>query len=136
MSQPITYVDTSALAKLFLPEQETAFLREWLDANTTVLATSNLTTTELLRACRKRSPLLVPRAQTVLSGIFRIPLSSDICYSAGVAVPLPLKSLDALHVATALYLGEDVKGILTYDKQMIASARAAGLATFSPGALY
>lgn len=79
-------------------------------------------------------PDALPEVMQMLDGLIRIPLSRSLCRSAGISVPLPLRSLDALHVATAMLLGEEIQAVLTYDRQMINGAHAVGLATISPGA--
>lgn len=130
----LIYADTSALVKLVQDEKESTGLREWLAGHKPVVVTSDLTTTELLRVCRTAAPDALPQVMKMLTGLLRIPLSPSLCRSAGVSVPLPLKSLDALHIATAMLLGEEIQGVLTYDRQMIKGAHAVGLTTFSPGA--
>ena len=80
------------------------------------------------------APDSLPAVMQMLTGLIRIPLSRSLCRSAGISVPLPLKSLDALHVATAMLLGEEIQAVLTYDRQMINGAHAVGLETVSPGA--
>ena len=131
----LVYADTSALVKLVQNEAESSDLRKWLSQHQPLIATSDLTTTEILRACRTSAPEAVLEVTQMLTKFVRIPLSRSLCHSAGVSVPLPLKSLDALHVATAMLLSEEILGVLTYDRQMIRAAHALGLPTFSPGAV-
>lgn len=134
VGRELIYADTSALVKLVQDEKESAELRQWLSRHQPIIATSDLTTTELLRVCRMNVPDALPEVMQMLDGLIRIPLSRSLCRSAGISVPLPLRSLDALHVATAMLLGEEIQAVLTYDRQMINGAHAVGLATISPGA--
>ncbi len=68
-----------------------------------------------------------------MRGLDIVPLSADAIARAASLRPVTLRSLDAIHIASALSLDTRCDGLFTYDRQMIASARAAGLTVWSPG---
>lgn len=96
--------------------------------------TSELTATELRRAVGRRPPLPLRRADQVLATLALLPLDRPLVESAGVLAPPVLRSLDALHLATALRLGAGLDRMVTYDRRLAQAAAAAGLAVESPGA--
>lgn len=129
------YADTSAVAKLFIAEKETPDLHRWLaELPEPLLLSSALLTVELVRLLRLINPVSVAIAEQFLStdvGIVEItpPVLSD-----ATAVPPPrLRTLDAIHLATALDLGDVIDVFLSYDKLLLEAARAAGLTVASPG---
>lgn len=128
------YLDTSALAKLVGAEPESAALREWLLAEDRNPVASDLARTELLRATRRRDELATPVARAVLDAMTLIPLRSAAFEMAGLLSPPELRSLDALHVAAALSLGDDLHGFVTYDDRRGRAAARNGLAVLAPGA--
>jgi uncharacterized protein len=125
------YIDTSALVKLVVREAETDAFREWLAAGREPVA-SDLVRTELLRAARRVSPDLVLRARSVLDAITLIQLSTTTFESAALLDPALLRSLDALHLAAALELGDDLEGFVTYDDRLAESARHHGIPVVAP----
>lgn len=125
------YLDTSALTKLVATEQESFALRAWLQGRT--ITTSELAYVELIRAARRYSEEYVRRAEEVLAEVDMVVLNIDVLTTAAALLPLELRSLDAVHVASALHLGSACEGIVTYDRRMQEAARLAGLAVESPG---
>ena len=125
------YADTSALAKLVLREPGSAALRAALrDAGE--LVASALVTTELTRAARRVRPDLGPRIAALLDTLFLVDLDRDILTAAAALPPPEVRTLDAIHVATALVLGDALDAVVTYDSRMGEAARAAGLAVIAP----
>ncbi len=118
------YLDTSALVKLVVAEPETAALRTWMNAADRVPVASSLVRTELLRAVRRFAPDRVLQARAVLDSITLVQLTTPLFEMAGRLDPTTLRSLDALHLAAALDLGDDLDGLVTYDDRL---AEAAGL---------
>ncbi|MEP9392377.1 type II toxin-antitoxin system VapC family toxin [Gordonia sp. VNQ95] len=126
------YVDTSALAKLVVAETETVALRRWMAADERVLVSSDLARTELLRAVRRVAPDLVIQTRAVLDAVILMTMGTDVFDAAGLLDPAVMRSLDALHLACALDLGDDLEAIVTYDDRLAAAAHALGVATVTP----
>lgn len=134
------YLDTCAVAKLARHEYETEALFDWLERQgEESLISSVLLEVELERALRRADPAALPRIPRILSGITRIELTASIRAAAGAYQDPLLRSLDAVHLATAQAVtdgGEELTAFVTYDKRLIAAARAAGVTVVHPGARY
>jgi predicted nucleic acid-binding protein len=137
----VIYLDTSAVVKLLRREEETEALLEHLDANRDQdLITSALTTVEAARAltavgAADVATRAVSRSDRIEIGDSTIPAVSITATVLDLARTLPpavLRSLDAVHLATAVLAGEDLDHVITYDKRMVAAAEAAGLTVSSP----
>lgn len=127
------YLDTSALAKLVVDEPESAHLATWLDARPDeVLVTSVLGRVELLRAARRHSAAALPAALGILAELALVPLTPDVIDGAWSLDPPGLRSLDAIHVASAASLPGETT-LLAYDSRLLAAARAVGLTALAPG---
>ncbi|MFT4295798.1 MAG: type II toxin-antitoxin system VapC family toxin [Micropruina sp.] len=119
-----TYLDTSAAIKLLVTEPESAALRSELTSSPRRLAASMLLHTELhCAAGRRRGQISSAAVNAVLSLVTLV--------AAGTHAPL--RSNDAIHLATALRLGVDE--MLTYDHELAAAATAAGIVVATPGRL-
>ncbi len=131
------YVDTSALVKLVVREAESDALEEelgrWSD-----LATSTITSIEFFRAvarARADSTAVVADEETVvgvLASVAEIPLDDDVRATAASLTPTELRTLDAIHLASALALGDDLGAVVTYDSRMQAAVLASGLSLIAP----
>lgn len=128
------YLDTSALAKLVTLEAETDALRAWIETTDDDLVTSDLARTELTRAVRRWAPDRATTVRDVLAGLTILTMPTALFESAGRLDPPELRSLDALHLATALELGDDLRGIVAYDRRLAEAAAAYGISVASPGA--
>ncbi len=129
----IFYADTSALVKLVASERESAALRQWIrETDDLVLASSDLVRTELMRAIRRTYPAHATRARDLLDALLLVSITADICESAARLEPATLRSLDAIHLATALGLGDDLDAVVVYDDRLLESARSYGLRTITP----
>ena len=126
------YLDTSAAVKLVVEERGSKALRRWLAAVTTPIVSSDLLRTELFRATRRAAPGQVQQARAVLDSVVLVTPSTDVFEHAGILEPDVLRSLDALHLAAALDLGDDLDGIVTYDDRLAAAAAALGIAVVAP----
>lgn len=126
------YADTSGLAKLVVAEPETAALRAWIASEEPVLVASDLVRTELMRAARRTAPDRAVAVRSVLDAITLLKLSSATFETAGRLEPAGMRSLDALHLASALELGDDLDGFLTYDDRLAEAARAQGMTVVAP----
>lgn len=126
------YFDTSALVKLVVAEPETAALRDTVRTSSNECVTSDLTRTELVRALRRGAPDRVLAAREVLESLTLIALTTATFESAGRLEPSMLRTLDALHLAAALTLGDELEAVVTYDHRLAASCRANGVAVLTP----
>ena len=125
------YADSSAILKLLIVEKESAALTNFIDFT---IKSSALTRVEIIRALHKIAPEKIAQAQDILAGIDLTPLNPAILSAAENFAPaITLKSLDALHVASVLFLGAAVEGLITYDKAMIKNAKELGIKVVSPG---
>ncbi len=128
----LVYLDSSALLKLVFREDETEALSEFLLAHANRL-TSIVARIEVLRAARRGGTnATVIRANDVLAHVDSIRLSEAVVTSASTLTPPSLRSLDAIHLATALSLGHDLGGMVVYDRRLADAARGAGLTVWSP----
>lgn len=128
------YLDSSAIMKLVREEDETAALGEWLDLHPQQPGvTSELGRVEVLRAARRVGDLVLAEARMVLGDLDLVPLSravQDVACDIGAP---PRRSLDALHVASALLLGAELTTFISYDRRLTDAAQSAGLVVATPG---
>jgi len=129
----VIYLDTSAAAKLVHPEAESQALAVFLAARlTTPLVSSALLYPELVRAVSRHRPELVGRAVLLLQRIMMVPLGADVVRSAAtIGTPL-LRTLDALHLATATVIASQLDAFVTYDKRLAEAAAGIGLEVATP----
>ena len=128
------YLDASALVKLAVHEPETTPL-EHAVAHMEGLFTSVVGAIELTRALgRTGKPAALEQAGGVLDAVFLADLSPMIREQAGRLEPLTLRTLDAIHIATAASLSLPDLDFVTYDDRQAAAARARGLRVTQPGA--
>ena len=128
-----TYLDSSAIVKLAVEEPETAALRRYLRRKSPFVS-SALARTEVTRALLPLGEAAVRAGNDVLSGIELVRINDRVLGSAGRLLPPELRSLDAIHLATAQQLGTDLARLVTYDERMTEAARAMGLAVAAPAA--
>ncbi|WP_433263984.1 type II toxin-antitoxin system VapC family toxin [Actinosynnema sp. CS-041913] len=126
------YFDSSALVKLVRREAESDDLRGWLRAHREPVASSALARTEVVRAVRRDAERLGDRARRVLSGVEFVPMTFDLLDRAA-DLTAELRSLDAIHLASALRLRGDLDAFVAYDKRLLVAADGMGLPTASPG---
>ena len=119
--------------KLVLEEAESESLRTWIQAPT-FLATCALARTEVIRAVLLAGDAAIGRARDLLRRLEMVALDDALLDAAGVLGPGTLRSLDAVHLAAAMGLGDDLVAVVTYDNRMAMAARALGLHVVSPGA--
>ena len=132
----VHYLDTSALTKLVVAEAESKALRAWLTTDREPVA-CDLARTELIRAVRRSAPDRLLHARAVLDSLTLIDVTTSIFEQASRLDPPALRSLDAIHLATAQVLtnesGTTLVAFVTYDRRLLECAKAAGLPTASPG---
>ena len=128
-------MDTSALVKLVVREPETDALRGWLADSSRDPVACDLARTELMRAVRRAAPDLAPDARRVLGAVTLTQVTTAIFEQAAQLEPAALRSLDAIRLAAALDLGDDLDGLVTYDGRMAEAAGSAGIQVIAPNAM-
>jgi len=127
------YLDTSAAVKLVVAERDTAALTAWLADHDDEVVSSDLLRTELLRATRRGAPHAMPRARAVLDSLTVLTVPTSTFERAADLDPDLLRSLDAVHLAAALELGDELDGLVTYDDRLADAARFHGITVIAPG---
>jgi predicted nucleic acid-binding protein len=127
------YLDSAAVVKLAHAEPESSALRGWLDDRAeTGWISSVLTEIESFRALARYAPKAVSRLPAVLDQIDLIDLDPPIRILAQAVRPVTVRSLDAIHLGTALHARRALTSFVTYDKRLLDAARTAGLPADSP----
>jgi len=126
-----TYLDSSAIVKLVIAEPESAALRQHLRRRRP-LVSSALARTEVLRALLGEVPEATARAQALLGHIDLLRINDRVLGTAGALLPAHLRSLDAIHLASALQLGTDLDSLVSYDHRMLDAAHHIGISVASP----
>jgi uncharacterized protein len=126
-----TYLDSSAIVKLAVREDESVALRRYLRRRRP-LVSSALARTEVMRALLLVGDDAAAAGQKVLTGLDLIRVSTAVLDDAAVLLPGDLRSLDAIHIATARRLGRDLGTITTYDERMAEAAMHLGHRVVAP----
>jgi uncharacterized protein len=126
------YLDSSAILKLIFEESETAelegFLEQW-----PVHVSSALARVEVMRIAARVDDRAVERgANRLLRAINLIRVDDGIIAAAAAVKPSGLRSLDALHLATAQIFGHHLAGMVVYDRRLAAAARDHGIVVWAP----
>ena len=125
------YIDTSALVKTILDEAESPAFREYLVDKDAVF-TSALTRIEFPRAIARGAPSRMTVALRRIQTLNYIGLSADILRSAAAVQPVTLRTLDAIHLASALSIRSELEALVAYDDRLLAAAASLGIPTASP----
>jgi predicted nucleic acid-binding protein len=130
--ESLLYLDASALVKLVVAEPESEALSkvvgEW-----THRITSRISAVEVARAVRRdAAPDIIERAAHVLDAVAFVELTPVIAELAGALAPPALRSLDAVHLASALSVAPNVGPFVTYDLRLRDAASEAGLKVQAP----
>lgn len=126
-----TYLDSSAVVKLVVAEPESQALRSHLRRRRP-LVSSALARTEVLRALLPAGEIALSRGRDVLRRLDLVRINDRVLDAAGILEPVQVRSLDAIHLATAQLLGEDLGQVVTYDDRMADAAWSLGLKAISP----
>jgi hypothetical protein len=119
--------------KLLVEESHSKAFAAFYDAHADAeWASSALLRIELTRAVTRAMPTLLPDARDLLLAFSFVAIDDDIVEGAMNEPDRGLRSLDAIHLATARILGEDLDAIVSYDDRLLQAATDAGLATASP----
>jgi predicted nucleic acid-binding protein len=127
----LLYLDSSAIVKLVVAETETKALREllrsWPERVSSVVAQI-----EVERVARRIGGGAVRRARTVMSRIALIELDDEVVHTAASLAPPTLRTLDAIHLATALSLREDLGALCAYDARLVGAASSKAIEVVAP----
>ena len=130
------YLDSSAIVKLVSLEAESPMLRDWLNAQRRPWVTSALAEVEVPRALRRSAPEQLAAVPGVLARISRVDMDAAVRATAGAYVTATLRSLDAIHLASAEVLvaaGKSVTAFVTYDIRQAEAVAAVGIPVEAPG---
>jgi predicted nucleic acid-binding protein len=129
----VIYLDTSAFAKLIQGEPETPALQRFLTEHPeSTLVSSALLAVETRQAILRQAPDQLARADLLLTRIDQVDITRAVLEAAS-RLPAPsLRSLDAIHLATALQLGGDLGALVTYDSRLAAAAGQQRLPVVTP----
>ena len=125
------YLDTSALVKLVIAEKESEELREFVGHRGMV--SSQVTQTELVRAVNRAEPARIDAAEELLADMIFLVVDRLLTARAGWVRPVTVRSLDAIHIASAAAMERDLEALVTYDRRMVTASQTAGLPVVSPG---
>jgi predicted nucleic acid-binding protein len=126
----VLYLDTSAFLKTVWHETESDALSELIGGRPTV--SSTLLAVEARRSTIRVATELLPRTDLLLGAVEKVALTDVILESAGLLPDPTLRTLGAIHLATALLIREDIEALLTYDDRLAAAARSHGIEVAAP----
>jgi predicted nucleic acid-binding protein len=125
------YLDSSAILKIIFKEDESSALVKCI---TEPAITSSISRVEVLRTVQRIDPSGVQLAQSELAKINIVePIPSILTIAENFSHEVTLRSLDAIHVATLIFLSSATRGLITYDKLMAKNAEQLGLTVLAPG---
>ena len=130
MNSAVAYLDASAFIKLILDEPESRALDIAIDPFR--WTSSTLLEVEVTLGVRRRQRAAVDAVRALLGAVRMIEIDADIRRAAAGLDDPGLRSLDAIHLATALSLGDRCGAFFAYDERLIAAARAHGLTVTVP----
>ncbi len=125
------YLDASAAVKLVVAEAETSALISYLES-CSARVSSRVLSVEIARAVGSRRPDALGEIPAVMGFLDYVELDAAIAELAGRLLPNTLRSLDAIHLASALAFAETLEAFVTYDLRLADAARAVGLVVASP----
>jgi uncharacterized protein len=126
-----TYLDSSAVVKLAVREGESDALRKYLRRRLP-LVSSALARTEVLRALLPGGEDALAAGRRALGLIDLVRVNDRVLNTAGTLLPPERRSLDAIHLATAELLGDELAAFVTYDGRMAAAATELGHRVTAP----
>lgn len=122
------YLDSAAVVKLVHAEAESPVLRDWLDERAeTGWTSSSLVEVESFRALARHAPQAVTRLPAILDLVDMVDMTTRVRILAQTVRPATVRSLDAIHLGTALSVRPQLTSFVTYDKRLADAARTAGL---------
>jgi predicted nucleic acid-binding protein len=127
----VTYLDSSAIVKLVVNEPESRAQRQY-HRRPRPFVSSSLARAEVTRAVLPQGERALRQTQQVLSSIDLLRISDRVLTAAGTELPADIRTLDAIHVATASMLGDSLGPFICYDDRLIEAVRARGWTTHAP----
>jgi hypothetical protein len=127
----VVYLDSSAIVKLVVQEPESQALRRYLPRRRP-LVSSALARVEVSRAVLPLGEEALRRAREVLARIDLVRINNRVLVKAGVLEPAELRSLDAIHLATAALLEDTLARFVCYDDRMSQAAQSLGWTVEAP----
>lgn len=131
MSVELWFLDASAFVKLLKVEAESVHLERWMRGRD--VASSDLLRTEARRAVAHLSDRVRQRCDELLAEVPMIRLVPAVLDRAGKIGGQPLRTLDAIYLACAEQLGDDLAGFVSYDHRQLLAVQSRGIRTASPG---
>jgi hypothetical protein len=129
----LIYLDSSALVKLAVAERESAGLLSWLAAQPNLVrVASSVIRVEVPRAVWRAEPSALPESYLVIRRTAEIEVTDEVLSKAASVRPVTLHAINAIHLASALVLRQELTSFVSYDKRLLAAAQEAGLPTASP----
>ena len=123
------YFDSSAIVKLSHAEPHSSALVEYLGSGDVEASTSVIAEVEVTRALRRAGAA----ADQAVMGFYLLALDAEVREEAARLGSPQVRTLDAIHLATALTIGDDDLEFITYDDRQAAAARELGLTVMQPG---
>ena len=127
----MVYLDSSVLVKLVVAEPESAALRRYLRAAPRRISCA-LARVEVVRAVRPHGAAATTRARRLLRRLDLVQLDDELLDSAAALDSVILRSLDAIHLAAAQTLADELTAVVTYDERMTTAAGVIGLTVEAP----
>jgi len=129
----VIYLDSSALVKLLFEEPESEALSSWLSARADLpKLASQVSVIEVVRVCRRVDAEVEPAARRLLAGLDLVPISQAVVEWATQVGSTSLRSLNAIQLATALTVREDLDSVVAYDWRLLEAAESERLPVASP----
>jgi predicted nucleic acid-binding protein len=129
----LIYLDTSAFLKTVLAEPQSVALGTYLATfRSPRFVSSALLAVEARRSVLRAEPASLPRLDLELLDVIQVDMDGAVLENAGRLPDPALRTLDAIHVATALLIRDDLDVLVSYDHRMLTAAAAHGLHTASP----
>jgi predicted nucleic acid-binding protein len=125
------YLDSSAIVKLVIREPESEALLAFLEPSQ-MRVTSALARVEVVRAVRRHGRSATERAAALLDGLSLLALDDALLDSAAAIDANELRSLDAIHIASAQQLAGELDALVSYDERMLTAARSLGVPVNRP----
>ena len=128
----VVYLDASAMVKLIALEPGSRELTRYLRSRP-LCVTSRVADVEVRRAAARGGAVDPDRLARVLAAVAWVELDAQLAAAAGRLVPAGLRTLDAIHLASAQAFEEQLESLVTYDLRLAEAATAAGISVASPG---
>jgi uncharacterized protein len=130
----VIYLDSAAVVKLVHAEAESQALRDWLsDRSSLGWVSSVLVEVETVRALARHAPEAVSRLPPIFDLMLLVEIRPEVRAFAQTVMPPAVRTLDAIHLATALRMSDQLTSLVTYDRRLADAAVAAGLTVDGPG---